>query len=111
MRSNPIRTAITVLTDVLFAWAAVLALSMVIRFFGALSASLAATAFLRFADRLAFPIDAPVVATPYGGSFEVAVAYTVLVLLVVEWLVTVFRRRVRTGSPNARSDGGRAPRV
>lgn len=95
MRSNPIRTALTVLMDVSFIWAGAVTLSMVIRFFGALAANPAASSFMRFAERLVFPIDARVVATPYGGSFEVAAAYTVLILLVSEWLLSVVRRRVR----------------
>ncbi len=96
MRSNPIRTAVTVLTDVLFVWAAAVAASMVIRFFGVLAANPAASSFMRFAERLVFPIDARVVATPYGGSFEVAAAYTVVILLASEWLLSVVHRRVRT---------------
>jgi len=95
MRSTPIRTVVTVLTDVLFVWAAAVALSMVLRFFGALAANPTAAAFMRFADRLVFPLDARVVPTPYGGSFEVAAAYTVVILLLAEWLLSVVRRRVR----------------
>lgn len=101
MRSNPIRTALTVLTDVLFVWAGAVTLSMVISFFGAIAAHPAASSFVRFAERLVFPIDARVVATPYGGSFEVAAAYTVLILLVSEWLLSVVRRRVRAGGRNS----------
>jgi hypothetical protein len=97
MRSNPIRVAVTVLMDALFGWAAAIALSMVIRFFGALAANPAASAFMRFAERLVVPVDARVVATPYGGSFEVAAAYTVVILLAAEWLLSVVRRRVRVG--------------
>lgn len=101
MRSNPIRTVVTVLTDALVIWAVAVALAMVIRFFGAIAANPAASAFMRFAERLVFPIDARVVATPYGGSFEVAAAFTVLILLVVEWLLSLVRRRVRFGSSAA----------
>jgi len=97
MRSNPIRTTVTVLTDVLFVWAAAVALLMVIRFFGVLASSPTAAAFVGLAEHLVFPIDARVVATPYGGSFEVAAAYTVLLLLLAEWLLSMVRRRVRSG--------------
>jgi hypothetical protein len=97
MRSSPFRTTIAVLTDVLFIWAAAVALLMVIRFFGALAANPAASSFARVADRLVFPLDARVVTTPYGGVFEVAAAYTVVILLLVEWLLSGARRRVRVG--------------
>ena len=95
MRSSPLRTAATVLTDVLFTWAVVVALSMVIRFFGAIAANPAASAFMRFGERLVLSIDARVVVTPYGGSFKVAAAYTVAIVLVSEWLLSVVRRHIR----------------
>jgi len=97
MRSNPIRVVVTVLMDVLFVWAAVIAASMVIRFFGVLAANPVASEVMRFADRLVIPVTARVVATPYGGSFEVAAAYTVVILLAAEWLLSVARRRVHGG--------------
>jgi hypothetical protein len=92
---------VTVLTDVLFIWAVAVALSMVIRFFGAIAANPAASAFMRFGEGLVLPIDARVVATPYGGSFEVAAAYTVAIVLVSEWLLSVVRRRIRHDSTTA----------
>ncbi len=88
----------TVLTDALFVWAAAVAASMVIRFFGVLAANPVTSSFMRFAERLVFPIDARVVATPYGGSFEVAAAYTVVILLVSEWLLSLFHRPRASGS-------------
>jgi hypothetical protein len=87
--------------DVLVVWAVAVALAMVIRFFGAIAANPAAAGFMRFAERLVFPVDARVVATPYGGSFEVAAAFTVVILLVAEWLLSLVRRRAGFGSSAA----------
>jgi hypothetical protein len=80
--------------DALIVWAACIALAIVVRFFGVLSTGRVATAYLRFVRGITLPLDAPSVATPYGGIFDAAAALTVVVLLLVEWLLSLLRDRV-----------------
>ena len=89
--SNPMRTVLTVVMNALIALAAVLALRMVIEFFGALAASGPGRAIIAVTDLATLPLGLRAINTPYGGLFDIDVAVTVIGILVVEWILSVIR--------------------
>ncbi len=92
--SRPVRVVVTVAMDALVLFAVLTTIGVVVRFFGALSASEVGSGYLRLVDALRLPLVVPNINTPYGGVFDVGGAVTVGVLLAGEWMLAVIRKRV-----------------
>ncbi|PKQ38590.1 MAG: hypothetical protein CVT59_00395 [Actinobacteria bacterium HGW-Actinobacteria-1] len=93
MASKPVRTLITIVMDLLVLVAVCATLGIVVRFFGALATTGVGESYLRFAGMLRISAGFEAIATPYGGSFDVNAAITVGVLLLIEWALSIARRR------------------
>jgi uncharacterized protein YggT (Ycf19 family) len=79
--------------DVLIALAIALTVRMVVEFFGALSAQGWGQAIIALTDPLTLPLGMEAIKTPYGGFFDVNAAITVVLLLLLEWVLSVVRSR------------------
>ncbi|TDB39846.1 MAG: hypothetical protein D9V44_02565 [Actinobacteria bacterium] len=93
MASKPVRSLITIVMDLLVLVAVCVTVGIVVRFFGALASTSVGESYLRLASMLTIPAGFDAITTPYGGSFDVDATITVAVLLVVEWALSVARRR------------------
>lgn len=93
MSAKPIRSLITTFMNVLVIVAVLVAVGMVIEFFGALSAQVWGQAVVRVADILTVPFGVVAIKTGYGGVFDVNAGLTVLVLLLAEWALSAVRIR------------------
>lgn len=91
--STPVRTVLTVIMDVLVAVAIALTIRLVVQFFGALAAQGWGEAILALTDPLVLPLGVEAIKTPYGGVFDVDAALTVVLILVVEWVLSIVRSR------------------
>lgn len=79
--------------DALVLVAVCLTIGVVVRFFGTLGESPVGESYLRFVSLITPPLGLAPVNTPYGGQFDVNGAVTVGLVLVVEWVLGVARRR------------------
>lgn len=92
--SSSVRTAITIVMDVLVVAAVVITAAVIIAFFGVLAGQTWGKALLALSKP--FGIALPGVkniTTPYGGVFRVDLAVTVVALLLVEWGLSLARRQ------------------
>jgi hypothetical protein len=90
--SRPVRSLLTVLMDLLVIVAAVLVLRSIVVFFGVLASQAWGKAVASLTTYLVLPLRLQPISTPYGGTFGLAAAVTVLVLLAVEWALGIARR-------------------
>jgi len=79
--------------DVLVVIAVCLTIGVVVRFFGALADSSVGESYLRFVSLITLPLGLSPIDTPYGGQFDVSGAVTVGIVLVIEWALSIARRR------------------
>ena len=86
-------SAITFVMNALLVLAVLLLLRFVVEFFGALAASDAGRVLVALTDVLHVPLGLTAPRTPYGGVFDSDAAVTILLLLFVEWLLSVVRAR------------------
>ncbi len=93
MAARPARRVLTIVMDVLVLVAVCLTIGVVVRFFGTLADTSVGESYLRFVSFITPPLGLASVKTPYGGQFDVNAAVTVGVVLVVEWALSVARRR------------------
>lgn len=92
--SSSIRTLITIVMDVLVIAAVVITAAVIIAFFGVLSGQTWGKALLALAKPFAIPFPGlKNITTPYGGVFRVDLSVTVVVLLLVEWGLSLARRQ------------------
>jgi hypothetical protein len=92
--SNPVRTIVTIVMDVLIAWVIVLLVHLVVGFFGIMADTQWGAQLLKLTSLAVLPVPVASVSTPYGGEFDVAAAATVGILLVAEWALSMVRRTV-----------------
>ncbi len=85
--------AITVVMNIVLALALVLLVRVAVDFFGAVAAREGFRTFIALTESLALPFGFPSPRTPYGGIFDSDAAATILVLLVIEWGLSVTRWR------------------
>ncbi len=90
--SRSIRSLITVVMDLLVVVAVVVAIRIVVEFFGTLAAQAWGKSLLSVTRYLVLPLGLAPIPTPYGGHFDVNAAATVLVLLAAEWALGIARR-------------------
>ncbi len=79
--------------DILVLLAVCLTIGVIVRFFGTLGNTAVGESYLRFVSLITLPLGLSPVDTPYGGQFDVSGAVTVGVVLVVEWALSIARRR------------------
>lgn len=79
--------------DILVLLAVCLTIGVVVRFFGALANTPVGESYLRFVSVITLPLGIAPVNTPYGGQFDVSGAVTVGIVLVIEWALSIARRR------------------
>jgi len=91
--AKPLRTVFTVIMDVLVVVAIAVTVRVVVLFFGTLAAQGWAEAIVAITDPVIIPFGVDAIKTPYGGVFDVNAALTVAVVLVLEWLLSLFRSR------------------
>jgi hypothetical protein len=92
MAGSPVRSALTIVMDLLVVVAVIVVLRVVIEFFGTLSAEAWGKSVLGATRILVVPFHIKRIATPYGGSFDFDASLTVLLLLAVEWALGNARR-------------------
>jgi hypothetical protein len=93
VNSKPVRTLITIVMDLLVVVAVALTARLCIVFFGQLAAQGWGKAVVALTSPLVVPFGVAAVKTPYGGRFEVNVALTIVVVLLVEWVLSGIRAR------------------
>lgn len=93
MGSKGIRALLLVLMDAIFVLAVIDVGRIVVRFFGSLAGSQVGEKFVELSQYLVVPIGIDPISTPYGGLFDVDAAVTVGVMLLVEAVLGMVRRR------------------
>lgn len=93
MSSKPVRTFIAIVMNVLVIVAIALTVRMVVVFFGQLSALGWGATVKALTAPLIVPFGVAAIKTPYGGSFDVNAALTVVVVLGIEWVLSGIRSR------------------
>lgn len=93
MAKNPARTLLTIIMDILVVIAVALTIRLVVLFFGQLASQGWAEAVVALTDPLVIPLGIEPIKTPYGGVFDAEAGITVVVLLVLEWVLSVIRSR------------------
>lgn len=83
----------TIVMDILVVLAVCLTIGVVVRFFGALGNTPVGESYLRFVSMITLPLGFASISTPYGGQFDVSAAVTVGIVLVIEWALSIARRR------------------
>jgi len=91
--ARPLRTVFTVIMDVLVVIAVAITVRIVVLFFGTLAAQGWAEAVVALTNPVIIPFGVDAIKTPYGGVLDVNAALTVVAVLVLEWLLSVFRSR------------------
>jgi hypothetical protein len=87
------RSLLLIVMDLLWVVAVLDVIRLVVAFFGRLASSGIGAGFLDLSVYLVVPFGLSDPATPYGGVFELDTAATVVLLLLVEWIVSIVRRR------------------
>jgi hypothetical protein len=90
--ASPVRRLVTVVMDVLVIVAVLLVAHMVVSFFGQLSGAAWGKGLLNLTRLAVVPLGVSPIATPYGGTFDVNAACTILLLLGGEWVLGLARR-------------------
>jgi hypothetical protein len=85
---------ITFSMNVLVAIAIIEAIRVVVAYFGVLSGTSVGELYLRASTVLVFPLGFPAVRSLYGGTFDVNAAMTVIICLVLEWILSIWRTRL-----------------
>ena len=93
MSSKPIRMILTIVMDILIVVAIALTARLCVVFFGQLAAQGWGQTIIALTNPLIIPFGVTAIKTPYGGSFEVVAALTIVVVLLVEWVLSSVRSR------------------
>lgn len=93
MSSNSSRTLLTVVMNVLILVAILLTVRLVVMFFGQIASLEWAKTYVSVTNLLVIPFGIEAIKTPYGGVFDANAALTILLLLVVEWVLSLARGR------------------
>lgn len=86
-----LRTLVSVIMNILVVIAVLVTIRMVVQFFGSLSGQPWGGAIVSISDIFVFPLGLSEIKTPYGGVFEIAAALSIVILLGVEWVLSVVR--------------------
>lgn len=91
--STLVRSTLTVVMNVLFVVALAVTTRVVVEFFGALAMTTLGDAVVAATDFFVLPLGLGGPRTPYGGYFDLDAAITVVVLMLLEWVLSVVRSR------------------
>ncbi len=89
--------AITFVMNVLLVLAFVLLLRLVVEFFGTIAAHDVGGVLVRLTDPLHVPFGLTAPRTPYGGVFDSDAAVTILLLVGIEWMLSLVRASRQRG--------------
>jgi len=90
---KPLRAILTIVMDVLVVVAIAETLRIVVLFFGQLSSQGWGKVVVALTDPITISFGAEAIKTPYGGVFDVNAAITVVVVLLLEFLLSIMRSR------------------
>lgn len=93
MNGKPVRTFITIVMDLFVVVAIALTARLCVVFFGQLAAQGWGQIVIALTNPLVIPFGVAAIKTPYGGSFEVNTALTIVVVLLAEWVLSGIRAR------------------
>jgi len=88
-----LRTTLTIVMDILVVIAIALTAGLVVQFFGSLAATSLGKAIVAITAPFTIPFGVQDIKTPYGGVFDVATALTIVLLLLIDWVLSVIRAR------------------
>jgi hypothetical protein len=91
--SNPVRSLLTVVMNVFVVVAILLTIRLVVMFFGQIASLEWAKTVVSITNLLVIPFGIEAIKTPYGGVFDANAALTVLLVLVIEWVLSLARGR------------------
>lgn len=90
---RPTRTVLNVIANIVLIVAIALVARVVVEFFGALAQTGFGSVVIAITDPITPPLGVASPRTPYGGIFDSDAAVAVVVLLLVEWGLSVARWR------------------
>ncbi len=90
---KPVYTVLTVIMDVLVAVAIAVTIRLAVEFFGQLASQSWGEAIIALTGPLTIPFGVDSIKTPYGGIFDVNAAGTIVLILIIEWVLSVARSR------------------
>lgn len=91
LRSKSLRTLLTVVMNVLVIVAVALTVRLVVMFFGQIASQEWAKTIVSITDLIVIPFGIDAIKTPYGGVFDANAALTILVVLALEWVLSMVR--------------------
>jgi len=91
--AKPVRTILTVVMDLLVVVAIAETLRIVVMFFGQLASQGWGKVVIALTDPITIDFGAKAITTPYGGKFDVDAAITVVIVLLIEFVLSVVRSR------------------
>jgi hypothetical protein len=87
------RGVLTVVMNVLVFVAILLTIRLVVMFFGQIASQEWAKTVVSVTDLVVVPFGIDAIKTPYGGVFDANAALTILLVLVIEWVLSLIRGR------------------
>lgn len=94
MSASPIRLLMTIVQDILVMIAVLLAVALVVAFFGGLRDTGAGQGVLRVASCVTVPFGVGSIDSSFGGVFLADAAVTLVLVLLADWLVMSLRERL-----------------
>lgn len=91
--NSAVRNILVVIMNLLVVCAIAETVRMVVAFFGVLAAAGWGEMVLALTNPITIGFGFEAIKTPYGGVFDVNAALTVVVILVIEWALSVVRGR------------------
>jgi hypothetical protein len=91
--SSPLRTVLLIIMDVIVVAAIAVLIRVVVEFFGTLASSAIGVQVLKITSFLVPNLGFAPIKTPYGGVFDVNAVIVILILLGVEWVLSIVRRQ------------------
>jgi len=90
---KPLRTILTIVMDVLVVIAVAEVVRLVVLFFGQLSSTGWGQVVVALTNPITIAFGVEAIKTPYGGVFDVNTALTIVVVLGLEFLLSLVRSR------------------
>ena len=91
--TRSLRFAVMVVMNVFWVIALLLTARVLVEYFGGLAATAGGQGLLRVTDVFVLPVGIPAPRTPYGGVYDVEAAVTIVVVLLLEWMLSIVRSR------------------
>ncbi len=91
--AKPLRTVLTIIMDVLVIIAIAEVVRLIVLFFGQLYGTEWGKIVVTLTDPVTISFGVEAIKTPYGGVFDVDTALTIVVMLALEFLLSLVRSR------------------